>query len=385
MRIAVVGDLQYSNEGPIGIAEAFEDINRLSADAVVFLGDYGVGKEFGTPKSILDVCQLSKLLKAPKIYPILGNHDMALEAGKNKLPHGTIAKVLCDAYGLDSANYVVEYDDFRLVLFGIEPQPEDDFDNKNECYLSPESFERLNAILNERKDVPVIMFTHAQPIFGGLRTVPKVHVRATNAYLDQNHNPAKWLKLAKEHPQILMWFCGHYHIGHHYPNSATSRYGIDFYLTGVLTVASRDGSRHSRIIDINDNVFKVSTLDHNTGNLVLDKEYPKDALKNKKHSDIHKYSFDFDGYGKVLKLLETEGKQYILTDDYYVWELNLELGVVMGTLNCSDTFKPSNIYLKDGLVWCSDGKKARGFNPNDNLRFMKSMDGPCSYTEKDDE
>lgn len=134
-----------------------------------------------------------------------------------------------EIYSLNDTVYSVEYENFRIVLAGVDPQPQEDFININECFLSKKSFQKLRNILQARKETPTIMITHAPPIGCGLKTVSHVHLRASNAYLDQNHHPEKWLKLISDNPQIILWFSGHYHLGQHYENSKSSRYGIDFY------------------------------------------------------------------------------------------------------------------------------------------------------------
>ncbi|KIL38059.1 hypothetical protein SD70_28910 [Gordoniibacillus kamchatkensis] len=132
-----------------------------------------------------------------------------------------------------------------------------------EVFASDEQFDWLKTKLKERPNVPVIFFTHAPPIGCGLRTVPRVHVRSTNAYLDQNHDPYRWYHLFKNSPEIVMWFSAHYHLSHIHPDSHTVRFGTHFFMTGVHGVSfTRDGMRQSRILDIGRSSVKVLTLDH---------------------------------------------------------------------------------------------------------------------------
>src|SRR5690606_2766236 len=84
-----------------------------------------------------------------------------------------------------------------------------------------------------------------------------------NAYLSQNHDPDRWLHLVERFPEIVMWFSAHYHLGHTYPDSFTFRNGTWFFMTGVHSTATRDGSRQSRVIDVTADRVIVRTLCHN--------------------------------------------------------------------------------------------------------------------------
>lgn len=116
------------------------------------------------------------------------------------------------------------------------------------------------------------MCTHAPIIGCGLHTVPFTHVRAGNAFLNQNHNPYKSAKLAAEHDEIKLWFSGHYHLGQSYENSHTYKYGTHFFSVGVVSSASRDGSRHSRFLEIDNENASVYTYDHVSKKMICDEK-----------------------------------------------------------------------------------------------------------------
>lgn len=241
------------------------------------------------------------------------------------------------------------------------------------------------------------MFTHA-PMFGcGLRTVPKVHVRASNAFLNQNREPESVVRLAEKHREIKLWFSGHYHIGQNYGNSRASKFGIDFFSTGVVSSASRDGSRHSRIIEINGDSATVFTLDHTLGKLCNPVEIS--LLKNDFCGYIHhKYNYFYNNAdcsdGKIIHRFETacgnivkngvvlgkNGKLYVLTAEGFVWEINLEYGEAMGTLNYSDTVKISEIHSCENGILCVTSAGNRLFNYDNPKRFMREKDLPeCEF------
>jgi hypothetical protein len=383
VRIVIFGDLQYDNEdAEKDIMSAFREINALRPDVVSFLGDYGDGRHCGRIDNILRIAEMSKILEVGKICPILGNHDLQLETGSNQYSHGTIENAFMEAYHLDETNYVSEYDDFRLFFWGDEPEPEQIFYGIHDNYTSPESFRKLRNLLDKRPATPVIMFTHAQPLGAGLKYA-ECHCRASNVYLNQNANPEQWLDIIDRYPQIVLWFNGHYHLGQFYKNSMSSRYGIDFYLTGVLK-CSRDDTQHTRVLDITKDNVCVSTYDHKAKDLVCNKNYNCSISRLKSlYGSAIKHPVDFDDvHGKILKMLpRAPDRVYLLTDTGYVWEVNLTFSAVMGTLNYSKHFIPVDIFMKDGLVWCTDGSVMRGFDPENRNRFMREYDEPAEYVE----
>ena len=68
--------------------------------------------------------------------------------------------------------------------------------------------------------------------------------------------------MVQEHPEIVLWFSAHYHLGHGHPDSLSHRFGTWFFTTGVHGPATRDGSRQSRVIDIEPDRVVVRTLCH---------------------------------------------------------------------------------------------------------------------------
>lgn len=394
-KIAVLGDWQYSPNDKEALYSCIKDINACSPNVVVQLGDYG--SSLGCPEGIKDAAEIFSALECKNFYPILGNHDLQNETGDNIYPHGYIENVFLNAFGLKSKNNILEFENFRLFFFGLEPQPAKGFVTENECYMSRETLDFISSEINRRKGVPVIMFTHA-PMFGcGLRTVPKVHVRASNAFLNQNREPESVVRLAEKHREIKLWFSGHYHIGQNYGNSRASKFGIDFFSTGVVSSASRDGSRHSRIIEINGDSATVFTLDHTLGKLCNPVEIS--LLKNDFCGYIHhKYNYFYNNAdcsdGKIIHRFETacgnivkngvvlgkNGKLYVLTAEGFVWEINLEYGEAMGTLNYSDTVKISEIHSCENGILCVTSAGNRLFNYDNPKRFMREKDLPeCEF------
>lgn len=262
LRIVVLGDFHlHVNEYEL-TERAMEDINACSPDLVVPLGDFGSHEAIGGVEGLQQAYRFLGKLRAP-LRPILGNHDMQRETGGRSLqPAGTMERAFLELFGLSGANGVVDTDAARLIFIGTDPQPADSCYIDQECYVTDAHFAELERWLRERGDTPVIVFTHAPPAGAGLRTVPRVHVRATNAYLDQNHRYGRWMPLVRRHPHIRLWFSAHYHLGHDDPDSQTQRHGTTFFMTGVHGSCTRDGTRQSRVIDLDEAGVRVSTLDH---------------------------------------------------------------------------------------------------------------------------
>ncbi|TVY07329.1 metallophosphoesterase family protein [Paenibacillus cremeus] len=263
MRIVVLGDFHLNVKELDLTQQAMEDIAACSPDLVVPLGDFGCNASIGGVEGLEQAYRYLGSLPTP-LRPILGNHDMQRETGRGRgtQPRGTMERAFLERFQLDDLNGVQEFETFRLFWVGTDLQPPDSCYMEQECYVTDEHFAALERKLKERPGVPCIFFTHAPPAGAGLRTVPRVHVRATNAYLDQNHHYDRWMKLVREHPEIVMWFSAHYHLGHDHPDSMTLRHGTTFFITGVHGSCTRDGSRQSRVIDIEGDRVRVSTLDH---------------------------------------------------------------------------------------------------------------------------
>jgi hypothetical protein len=252
-----LGDFHTKNDD--FTEKAMADIAVASPDLVIPLGDFG-GKNIGTTEGLEQAWQHIRSIGAP-MRAIMGNHDLQRETGSGPQPKGTMEQRFIELFGERSYG-VIECEDYRLFFATTEPQPSDSCYQIQECYVTDGQFEFLRGKLRERPGVPVIFFTHAPIMGSGLRTVPHVHVRSTNAYMDHNHQPERWMALVKEHPEIVMWFSAHYHLSHIYPDSVVSRFGATFFTTAVHGAATRDGNRQSRVIKLVDGCATVKTLDH---------------------------------------------------------------------------------------------------------------------------
>lgn len=382
MRIVVLGDFHIHPKEHRLTEEAIEHINSCKPDLVVPLGDFGCHSTIGGVEGLEQGYQFLRELKS-QIRPILGNHDLQRETGPGKQLKGTMARKLVELYQVDAENGVLEYDHFRLFFVGTDPQPQDSCYQIQECYVAEEHFAWIEAKLKERPEVPCIFFTHAPPVGAALRTVPLVHVRATNAYLDQNHNFYRWPQLIQDYPSIKMWFSAHYHLGHDFEDSSTYRNGVTFFHTGVHSSYTRDGKRHSRVIDIDDGVIRVSTLDHEIGDVRTQpdwssnfKNWSTDDRRSGRNSVEQVRGELSCGIGHrdtiVTELVPmNENCLLAVTSDGFMWEVDYKLEAVLGTHHIGGPIH-SVVSAEDGL-WRAWGQYLKKSDPHDLYRFVREL------------
>ncbi len=388
MRIVVLGDF-HLNELEFEITEmAMQDVADSSPDLVVPLGDFGTQELIGSTEGLHQSYQFLSQIRAP-IRPLLGNHDLQRESGDGVQEQRTMEQELVRLYHLQAPYGVLEYEQFRLFFISTDPQPADSCYQVQECYVSEEQFQWLVKTLEQRPGIPAIIFSHAPPVGCGLRTVPQTHVRATNAYLDQNHDPYRWFQLIKNYPEIVMWFSAHYHLSHVYPDSHTSRYGTEFFTTGVHGTATRDGKRQSRVIDISSNRITVSTLDHDQRTLCETADWSYDGslsmMVRDKENLIKPANIEEDsinpfrcltsfsiGEGKILAggMLSLDRERCLAaTEDGFLWEIHHAYEAVMGTL--LHGIPLVGVALSEDGIWSGGEHKLVRTDPHSIWRFQR--------------
>ncbi|MDF2724414.1 MAG: calcineurin-like phosphoesterase [Paenibacillus sp.] len=398
MRVVILGDFHLDSNALDLSEQAMADIAACAPDLVVALGDFGSGRDIG---SIHGLDQAYSLLSTigTQVRPILGNHDMQRETGYMDMqPKGTMERYFRELFHLDRPYGVMEFERFRFVFVSTDLQPEDSCYQVQECYVSEVQWHWIETALLARPNVPVIMFTHAPPIGAGLRTVPGVHVRATNAYLDQNHRPAAWLERIKRYPEIILWFSAHYHLSHIYPDSQTVRDGTTFFSTGVHGKATRDGHRVSRVLDITEHGIAVHTLNHESRQLEAAADWSSgrtaEALvQEKRHLLATSYvpaerpasircsdSFSI-GDAEVLPKgmrLGQGGLLYAATADGFLWETIPAWGAVMGTLHYDKQKQTIAAFAVSASpsqtsLWKAWGQHVQSIDPQSPQRFVREL------------
>jgi hypothetical protein len=401
LRIVVLGDFHMKNDD--FTEKAMADIAVASPELVIPLGDFG-GKNIGTTEGLEQAWQHIRSIGAP-MRAIMGNHDLQRETGSGPQPKGTMERRFAELFGERSYG-VVEGEDYRLFFATTEPQPADSCYQIQECYVTDEQFEFLRGKLDERPGVPVLFFTHAPIMGSGLRTVPQVHVRSTNSYMDHNHQPERWMALVKEHPEIVMWFSAHYHLSHVYPDSVVNKFGATFFTTAVHGAATRDGNRQSRVIELVGGRATVKTIDHverrvlekldwasegtlaelvETRRLVLaggavsagaggatglggsDGYADADGVQG-----IRLLSSCAIGEGEALPgcLVALDERRWLAgTTDGYLWEIVPEYDAVMGTLHLNETVH--GVAVDGERIWFAAGNRVFLKDGRDPWRFFR--------------
>ncbi|MBJ6360630.1 metallophosphoesterase [Paenibacillus sp. MAHUQ-46] len=363
---------------------AMEDIAAASPDLIIPLGDFGSQGKIGSVEGLEEAEAFLRQAGAP-LRPILGNHDMERESGPGKQPKGTMQERFLRMFELDCPYGVLEYDNYRFFFAATENQSPDSCYDVQEVFATDEQFDWLKAKLKERPGVPVIFFTHAPPVGAGLRTVPRVHVRSTNAYLDENHNPYRWYELFKHTPEIVLWFSAHYHLSHGHPDSHTYRFGTHFFMTGVHGAAfTRDGNRQSRILDIDTDGVKVLTLDHikrevteeggwaHTGQL--------DTLVQQPRLEpvyVHAVSVGEAPAVKGGLVPLSPTRCIVSTTDGFSWEAEPWVEGVFGTYHIGPAL--TSVAACGNQLWMAWGNEAGATDRHSPWRFVRDEKGPWPF------
>lgn len=359
-----------------------DDIRSVHPDLVVVMGDFGSNRQMGEPEAIRKAYGFLKKTGAP-VLPLLGNHDLQYEIGSGVIPHGVMEKTVRQCFRVEDTFFVREYEDFRLFGVSLDSWDRQPPLSRNECHVSDEHFRWIEGKLAERPGVPVVMLTHAPPMGCGLRSIPNMHVRATNAYMDQNTDPLRWIGLT-EHPEILLWLSAHYHIGHDHPDSLVTRNGVTYALTGVHGGITRDGSRQSRVLDIRDGAMRLYTLDHIRRHLRETPDWqgwmrPAVAARMgmrcrvlPPHRPNWAESLGPLGAGGIQAL--SGGHLLISTADHYLWEADPEWEVLLGTLHYQEG-PLADYCVAEDLVWRAFGRTLVAVHSLDPWRFSREVHG----------
>eukprot|EP00850_Spirogloea_muscicola_P003383 SM000013S26552 [mRNA] locus=s13:997826:1000332:+ [translate_table: standard] len=135
----------------------------------------------------------------------------------------------------------------------------------HEVHIDDEQLEWFRHVLARNTDRPIFVFTHAPPMGAGIPSLQEVHVRNLCAWLNHSNRPQRFLELVRQHPQIKLWFSGHFHLSHDYEHSVNKVGACHFVQVGVMGDCHRDGLRQSRIVRGDAYGFQIFTLDHGSG------------------------------------------------------------------------------------------------------------------------
>lgn len=84
----------------------------------------------------------------------------------------------------------------------------------HEVHINEEQLEFFKATVAAAaaQNRSVIVVTHAPPMGSGLKVVQAVHVKNRCAWLNHSSDPGVFLRVVEKHPNIKLWFSGHFHL-----------------------------------------------------------------------------------------------------------------------------------------------------------------------------
>ena len=268
-RFVILGDTHVSKPELKFWSQAIDDINRLQPQAVLMLGDLTGGPETGSGEGLQQAVELFKRLDAPW-HTIIGNHD--LQAEEFVRDEDAVADFL-RRVGRNRPWFVETMG--PIAVMGLSnTQWRTNPDTPHEIVLDERQLEWWKQALAEHAGDPVLVLCHAPPIGSAVLTVTELHARVGNAFVNQNHRPGLVQRIVHENPNILFWFSGHNHLGQHYRDAISVRQGVHYVHTGVASrIASRDGQRQSRVLDVGEGGFLLRTFDHVTRDFDLSLDF----------------------------------------------------------------------------------------------------------------
>ncbi|KAG2491261.1 hypothetical protein HYH03_010467 [Edaphochlamys debaryana] len=140
----------------------------------------------------------------------------------------------------------------------------------HEVYISHDQVQWLEGQLAEHPHTPFIVLTHAPPMGCGLKVIQEVHIKNRCAWLNHSQDPKRFLDIVSRHKNIKLWFSGHFHLSHNYPDSISTVGSTAFVQVGVIGECNRDGLRQSRLLRGTPSGYELFTVDHDTGATRLD-------------------------------------------------------------------------------------------------------------------
>jgi hypothetical protein len=275
-RLAVLGDLHYEAPQDGCYREARRQIMAIKPDAVFQLGDQGGYSHCGTWQSYMEGLDFLQGFDRP-FGTLMGNHDME---GPECASDAETVAAWCQAF-----SSTLPYREFDLgEAVGICLSTTRFRGNRGCChevYIDDTQLAWFTATLARYRRRPTFVFSHAPILGSGLRVLQSIHLKCPNAWLNHTDRPQRFIEIVRANPQIKLWFSAHNHLGQNYPDSFSRVGCCSFVHTGVIGDVSRDGARHSRLVDYGRRGYAVSTINHGTGEITanLRSEYASGTIE----------------------------------------------------------------------------------------------------------
>jgi hypothetical protein len=139
--------------------------------------------------------------------------------------------------------------------------------SSHECHVDDAQLEWFQRVVEEHPHEDgwkICVFTHAPIMGSNLRVLQNVHVVNGCAWMNHcSSNRSTFIETVKQHPQVKLWFSGHFHLSHDYEDALSKVNQCTFVQAGVMgPLSSRDKRRQTRIVQGNEHVLKMYTVNH---------------------------------------------------------------------------------------------------------------------------
>ncbi len=366
-RLAVLGDLHYEAPQDAAYRAARRQITALEPDTVFQLGDQGGYSHCGTWQSYME--GLDFLLGFDRPFgTLMGNHDME---GPEYASDAETVAAWCQAFS--AAQPYREMDLGEAVAICLSTTR---FRANRGCchevYIDDAQFAWFASTLAGHRHRPTFVFSHAPIIGSGLRVLQSIHLKCPNAWMNHTDRPERFIELVRANPQIKLWFSAHNHLGQDYPDSFSSVGHCTFVHTGVIGDVTRDGARHSRLVDFDRGGYVLSTIDHHTGEVVanvrcdyatgtIEVLSPHTAPNGEQHFAPAPYpAMPLAAVGRSVFVIERD----MLVE--YDAQLRAPLGVALEGIGSAE------VRIEGGELQVVDrGGAVRVLRPNSNGRYLR--------------
>lgn len=266
--LAVLGDLHYETENHAEYVAAREQVVAQRPDVVFQLGDQGGYSHCGTWLSFMEGLDFLTGFERP-FHSLIGNHD--LESPEYRTDDDAVA-AWCRAFSRPRPYYEVDLGDYLAICLSTT-RFRSNIGSHQEVYLGDEQIAWFEATLAANRGRPTFVFSHVPIVGSGLRVLQNVHLMCPNAWLNHTDRPERFIEILRRNPQIKLWFSAHNHLGQSYADSVTQVGNCLFVHTGVIGPVTRDGCRHSRLVQFDASGLRLATIDHQTNTALDDLTY----------------------------------------------------------------------------------------------------------------
>jgi hypothetical protein len=363
-----LGDLHYEAPQDASYLAARQQISALKPDAVFQLGDQGGYSHCGTWQSFMEGLDFLKGFDRP-FSTLMGNHDM--EGPEYSSDAETVA-AWCQAFSSKLPYREVDLGEAIALLLSTT-RFRDNRGCCHEVYIDETQLSWFTAALARHRHRPTFVFSHAPILGSGLRVLQSIHLKCPNAWLNHTDRPERFIDLVRANPQIKLWFSAHNHLGQNYPDSFSRVGHCTFVHTGVIGDVSRDGARHSRLVDYDRRGYQLATVDHLTGELTanLRCEYATGVIEvlsphTAANGELH---FAPPPFPAGAPLLQIGPSIFVVARGMlveYDAVLRAPLGVVLDDIGAAE------IQIRGGALHVTDEHgTVRVFKPNAIGRFLR--------------